>query len=284
MTAAHRTTEPDEADGILAAFLAELVTDEYADISSTDARGGVGWMRDASSRRVLAAAIAGIIGLVIAVALLNARFSTDERQQTHAELVDRVAAGTDAVDDRQASVDALAAKIDELQQQILAGDESGTAEEIERLSGVAGSTALSGPGVEITLDDAPEAATGSLNRVLDRDLQDVVNALWRSGATGVAINGQRLTAASAIRAAGDAILVDYQPLARPYTVKAVGASESAIRAAGLQSLLAELHTDYGLISDTTAGDVTLPAGDVRESRFASTTSAPSATTAPSAQE
>lgn len=282
VTAAHRVTEPDEADGILAAFLAELVTDEYATADSTDVRAATNPVTDRPTRRLLAAAVAGIIGLVIAVALLNARFSTDERQQTHAELVDRVAAGSDAVDDRQANVDALAANIDELRQQILAGDagNSATAAEIDRLSARAGSKPLSGPGVAITLDDAPEATRGSLNRVLDRDLQDVVNALWRAGATGIAINGQRLTSASAIRAAGDAILVDYQPLTRPYTVSAVGASESAIRAAGIPSLLAELHTDYGLVSDTTAGDVALPAGDVRESRFANATTGPSATTAP----
>ena len=36
------------------------------------------------------------------------------------------------------------------------------------------------------------------------------------------INGQRLTALSAIRAAGDAILVDNKPLVPPYTVLAVG--------------------------------------------------------------
>lgn len=50
----------------------------------------------------------------------------------------------------------------------------------------------------------------------------MVNGLWQSGAEAVAINGQRLTALSAIRAAGDAILVDNRPLVPPYTVLAVG--------------------------------------------------------------
>jgi uncharacterized protein YlxW (UPF0749 family) len=58
--------------------------------------------------------------------------------------------------------------------------------------------------------------------VQDHDLQDVVNALWASGAEAVSINGLRLTAQTAIRSAGEAILVDFRPLSPPYTVRAVG--------------------------------------------------------------
>ena len=36
------------------------------------------------------------------------------------------------------------------------------------------------------------------------------------------INGQRLTATSAIRFAGEAILVNYRPLVPPYAVTAIG--------------------------------------------------------------
>jgi uncharacterized protein YlxW (UPF0749 family) len=60
-------------------------------------------------------------------------------------------------------------------------------------------------------------------RVQDRDLQDVVNALWAAGAEAISINGVRLTALTAIRSAGDAILVDFRLLSPPYTVRAIGA-------------------------------------------------------------
>ncbi len=120
------------------------------------------------------------------------------------------------------------------------------------------------------VDDAPDAEAGSLNRVLDRDLQDIVNVLWRSGATGVAVNDQRLTATTAIRAAGEAILVNYQPLTRPYRVYAVGTSTSGTGDSGLERLLDGLSTDYGLVTEMTTGDVALPAGELRSPRFAST--------------
>ena len=59
-------------------------------------------------------------------------------------------------------------------------------------------------------------------RVYDRDLQDVVNALWLAGAEAMSINGQRLTAATAIRSAGEAILVNSRPLSPPSLVHAIG--------------------------------------------------------------
>ncbi len=98
---------------------------------------------------------------------------------------------------------------------------------------LSGATPVEGPGVKLVVDDAKDTDQGGggpressgfadTGRVRDRDMQRVVNGLWESGAEAIAINGQRLTALSAIRAAGDAILVDNRPLVPPYTVFAVG--------------------------------------------------------------
>jgi uncharacterized protein YlxW (UPF0749 family) len=88
--------------------------------------------------------------------------------------------------------------------------------------------------VKLVVNDSKDASQGGdgdpretsgfsdTGRVRDRDMQRVVNGLWASGAEAVSINGQRLTALSAIRAAGEAILVDNKPLVPPYTVLAVG--------------------------------------------------------------
>ena len=81
---------------------------------------------------------------------------------------------------------------------------------------------MTGPGLVVRLDDAagdgdgadvdPRTDVDDSGRVTDRDLQTVVNEVWAAGAEAVAVNGQRLTALSAIRSAGDAILVDFRPL------------------------------------------------------------------------
>jgi uncharacterized protein YlxW (UPF0749 family) len=87
--------------------------------------------------------------------------------------------------------------------------------------------------LRVTLDDAPTAedAVGGDPRadtdfdmgvLFDSDLQIVVNGLWAAGAESIAVNGQRLTAVSAIRSAGRAILVDFRALRRPYVISAIG--------------------------------------------------------------
>jgi uncharacterized protein YlxW (UPF0749 family) len=105
------------------------------------------------------------------------------------------------------------------------------ADGLEDVEAAAGVTPIEGPGIRVTVDDAEIDESGpagsateaeELGRVLDRDLQLVVNGLWAAGAEAVAVNGHRLSSLSAIRGAGDAILVDYRPLSPPYSVLAVG--------------------------------------------------------------
>ena len=53
-------------------------------------------------------------------------------------------------------------------------------------------------------------------------MRSVVNELWSDGAEAIAVNGIRLTPTSAIRFAGDAVLVDFQPITSPYRIDAIG--------------------------------------------------------------
>lgn len=140
---------------------------------------------------------------------------------------------------------------------------------------LSGAVEVHGPGVKLVVDDAKEATTGGdgnpretsgfsdTGRVRDRDMQRVVNGLWASGAEAVSVNGQRLTALSAIRAAGEAILVDNKPLVPPYTVLAVGDGKSLSTrfqnsADGLY--LNALQENYGIRTAIfVADDLRLPA-------------------------
>ena len=85
-----------------------------------------------------------------------------------------------------------------------------------------GAAAVKGPGVLVTVDDAPGSDTDTGDRVLDVDLQILVNGLWRAGAEAISVNGHRLSGLTAIRGAGEAITVDYRSLTRPYRVAAIG--------------------------------------------------------------
>lgn len=248
---------------VLESFLAQVVVDDYADVSPhpDDRRP---WFRHWASLVVLV-----VIGAVVASAVISTRTSDEVRQQTRDALVDRVAALAVSIEDQQSAVAEQFTAVDRLQAELLAaGDADGGDLETAALASQAGTTELAGPGLTVTIDDAPDAEAGSLNQVLDRDLQDVVNVLWSMWASGVAVNGQRLTGVTAIRGAGEAILVNYQPLTRPYTVTAVGTTTSGVEDSPLQLLLEGLSTDYGLASQVSSGDVALPAGELRTPRFA----------------
>lgn len=130
---------------------------------------------------------------------------------------------------------ALQEQIDtERARQLQRQSQGALASQVAVLGLVTGALSAVGPGIMLTLDDAKQAApdvNGSDprarqkaddGRVLDVDLQLVVNGLWASGAEAVAINDQRLTALSAVRSAGQAILVDYRPLRPPYRIWAIG--------------------------------------------------------------
>lgn len=96
----------------------------------------------------------------------------------------------------------------------------------------AGTVAVVGPGVRLSVNDAEGATTDAdgdartnsaqTGRVTSTDLQIIVNGLWEGGAEAISINGQRLTSQSAIRFAGEAILVNFRALQPPYVVSAIG--------------------------------------------------------------
>ena len=99
--------------------------------------------------------------------------------------------------------------------------------------------------------------------MFDRDLQDVVNALWLAGAEAISVNDQRLAAQTAIRSAGEAILVDFRPLSPPYVLRAIGdvdQMQASFADGATARRLQTLTSLYGLrFSLTRVVTATLPA-------------------------
>lgn len=109
--------------------------------------------------------------------------------------------------------------------------------ELSRDQLLAGQVAVTGPGLRVSLAEPPapspteepgRAGTVPItatNILSDRDVRSVVNQLWSDGAEAIAVNGVRLTPTSAIRFAGQAVLVDYEPITSPYVIEAVGPAD-----------------------------------------------------------
>lgn len=174
------------------------------------------------------ATVLAVLGLLLASVVSQTWRSRPDLLRSHAQLVERVEAATLADAAGQAELQALTEDVERLQRSVLADEADAAALErrLAALEVAAGVTAVSGPGVKAVIDDGPahraDGVGPDLARVLDRDLQLLVNGLFAAGAEAVAVSGQRITTTTAIRSAGDAVLVGYRPLARPYVVTAIG--------------------------------------------------------------
>ena len=118
---------------------------------------------------------------------------------------------------------------------------------------------MRGPGVTITLNDAPEAGDrpgrgercGDASELVvhQQDIQAVVNALWAGGAEAMTIQGQRVIATTGIKCVGNTVVLHGVPYSPPYRITAIGDLDALQAGAGLQPLhrgLQDLVDTHGL--------------------------------------
>ncbi|MDD1063737.1 DUF881 domain-containing protein [Streptomyces cocklensis] len=272
---------PDASMSLLTNVMEHSLDDGYAEAAAR--RGQVGTSRlptSLSGRLGLAAGLV-LAAIVVTVGAAQAHRAAPTAAKERQKLIDRVQTETRSADSLQKSVDTLRDTVSAEQRAALQNHGGDNTALLELLTGA---TPIQGPGVELVVDDAKEASQGGTGgpressgfsdtgRVRDRDMQRVVNGLWASGAEAVSVNGQRLTALSAIRAAGDAILVDNRPLVPPYTVLAIGDGEklsTAFQDSADGQYLHVLQENYGIrASVTVEKDVRLPAAPSLIVRYA----------------
>jgi uncharacterized protein YlxW (UPF0749 family) len=223
--------------------------------------------------RALTAGIMALFAALLATAALQAHRNAPVQASDRQSLITQI-------DARKAQLSRLSSRVARLNRTVadltaegLSSTQAGRGTDATlTLLGVAAGTApVTGPGIRITVDDAP--ATGVPGgTVLDRDLQVLVNGLWSSGAEAVAINNQRVTPLTAIRQAGDAITVNFRSLSRPYVVTAIGNPDTLAvkftKSAGGQTWLS-LQNVYGLRFEiASARSLDLPGTSVPTIRYA----------------
>lgn len=96
---------------------------------------------------------------------------------------------------------------------------------------LAGTKAVTGPGVEVNLSDSnvalPPGQDPNLFVLHDEDVLRVLNELKAAGAEAIALNGVRLTATSEIRCIGPTILTNKtKRIPAPFTITAIGNPET----------------------------------------------------------
>ncbi|ALM42959.1 DUF881 domain-containing protein [Streptomyces sp. CAI-21] len=278
-----RRPRPDASMSLLTNVMDHSLDDGYAEAAARRAADGTaGVPRTLKAKLGLAAGLV-LAALVVTVGAAQAREDAPVVAKEREELIDRIESGSATADGLEKDVESLRTEVGKRQREALqkhGGDQGAL------VGLLSGSTAVHGPGLKLVVDDAKGSDTGGggpresagfsdTGRLRDRDMQRIVNGLWQSGAEAVSINGQRLTALSAIRAAGDAILVDNKPLGPPYTVLAVGDGQRlADRFQGSSDgqYLAALRENFGIRTKITAEDeVRLPAAPSVSVRIAEPT-------------
>ncbi len=227
--------------------------------------------RPGASRGRLAVAV-GLAVTLITIAVVQTVFGQGEAAEQRAELIQRVETARERETELTAEIAALEAEIRDLGAQAL-----GSPQELARLEALElaiGAVPVSGPGIVVTVGDAPNSAGGQ-GLVLDSDLSRLVNGLWEAGAESIAINGRRLTTLTPIRAAGAAITVDFVSLSPPYRVEVIG-DPNTLQARFNQTAGASwwqfLTANYGLTMtiEQSDDDLDLPADPGMTVRYATT--------------
>ncbi len=251
MTAPNRT-DPDASLSLLRRLTDDAMDPGYQEATDRGDQRGADWRHSVAFGTVIA-----LTAALVVAALLQVRAGAPSEGRTRAELTERVLETTSSVEAIDARLDGLISEVDLLRQTALdgSGSDRALADEVSALEAEVGVTAVEGQGVEVVLDDGPPApvdqSSPDLSRVLDTDVQLVVNGLFAAGAEAVAVNGQRITALSPIRSAGEAVLVGFRPLTPPYTITAVGPEDLAsdFEAGQARAELEQLESAYGIEVD-----------------------------------
>jgi uncharacterized protein YlxW (UPF0749 family) len=208
-------------------------------------------------------------GLLAATSAINAR-GTDLRGGRNDSLIQIVGTERAKVVSLNRQTSTLQAQVAALTKSLSGGPADVLQRRIDALTVPAGLRAMSGPGIVVTLNDAPrgeEVPEGTDPDVLvvhSQDIQAVANALWAGGAEAMSLQGNRVISTTGIKCVGNTVVLQGVPYAPPYRIVALGDSSALYRALlaspGVQTYREYVPPPYNLgWSVRTSTDVHVPA-------------------------
>ena len=221
-----------------------------------------------------------LIGLVLVVAYVHTNRGAPQAAKVHDRLVSRVRGAEHTADSLVGQLNQLESRLAALRRSALP---AGLSRRLADAQFAAGTVAVHGPGLTVTLDEPPKTGPSGGGRggttpitathiLTDRDVRSVVNELWADGAEAISVNDVRLTATSAIRFAGEAVLIDFRPISPPYEVRAVGNADALITGFADSAVASRYQTLKGLdhirFTFDESNDLELPAAPPVTPRFA----------------
>ncbi len=185
--------------------------------------GALGWG--------LATPLVGLLSGALFVVSAHSSEGTDLRPGRYTDLASLVRSDSNQYDALKQRVADLHQQVAQLSSSVDNRQVRKLNREADRVKGAAGLRQVSGPGLTVTLSDAPQS-TGqdtpdtvdnpNLLLVHQQDIQAVVNAMWKGGALAVTIQGQRVVSTTGIRCIGNSVQLQGVPYSQPYRIQAVG--------------------------------------------------------------
>ena len=199
-------------------------------------RGPRGLLRGLpSGARLLSLVVFAAAGLLMVTSAQQSA-GTDLRPGRYDDLADLAREEGDRLTGLREEAQSLGADIAALR----AGSGDSALRQVQRqgrpLRIAAGLEEVSGPGLEVTLDDAPEEVLASagedVNNALvhQQDIQGVVNALWQGGAEAMTVQGVRIISTTGIKCVGNTVILNGVPYSPPYRIAAIGDPDRLQRA------------------------------------------------------
>lgn len=178
--------------------------------------------------RSTTAVLMGLVGFGFSANALTAQ-GTDLRSQRVQDLKSLVLARAAEAERTEGAVRQLRQEVEDVAVEFSSPQLRQVRSQISLLRAKTGLQSLAGPGVVVTLDDAPK--TQELEDfevdpewllIHQEDIEGVINALWAGGAEGISVMGQRIISTSAVRCVGSTVLVNGKVFSPPFVIVAVG--------------------------------------------------------------
>ena len=202
---------PDLAEGLLEQIAETALDDDYYVV-----RSGPG-EQSRQFNTVLTGVVLAVFALMVAIAALQTRTDRPATERERETLISDVDARKTRLTAQETTAQQLRDEVTELKSSVIGFDPA-----YEQLRVLTSDRGASGPGIRITLD--PDESSNLV--IDDRDLQNLVNALWYAGAEAISVDGERIGSLSAIRTAGGSVKVNYRSIAPPYKIVALGDAKS----------------------------------------------------------
>lgn len=245
-SSSEEDAKPSHRFGVPAVDLLAQFWNDPVDYAARSPKSGSG---PSTYRRALTLLTVLMIGFLLTVAYRQTAASASESADARQQLREDIAEQRNANSHSNSDADRLRDEVNDLRDKLIGGEK--TVNELHDAEALAGLRAVTGDGITVTITNGPSPSDPSksdLGQVYDRDLQLVVNAIWAYGGEAIAVDDQRLTADSSIRAAGDAILVDFTPVTSPYKIAAIGPPDLAqqLRDSDTANTFSDYEKRYGI--------------------------------------